>query len=60
MVDEFLLYEDLRIGPKFFISNRSKIFFVIFGDGPDQFLPYPVLDFVDQTRTGSYPDLHRS
>ncbi|MFS7992079.1 hypothetical protein Hanom_Chr12g01078061 [Helianthus anomalus] len=33
MIDEFMLYEDLRIGPKFFISNRAKNFFVIFGDG---------------------------
>ncbi|MFS7960345.1 putative 5-amino-6-(5-phosphoribosylamino)uracil reductase [Helianthus anomalus] len=31
---EFMLYEDLRIGPKFFISNRAKTFFVIFGAGP--------------------------
>ncbi|MFS8008514.1 hypothetical protein Hanom_Chr14g01273701 [Helianthus anomalus] len=29
-----MLYEDLRIGPKFFISNRAQIFFGIFGDGP--------------------------
>ncbi|MFS7941975.1 hypothetical protein Hanom_Chr06g00482661 [Helianthus anomalus] len=34
MIDKFMLYEDLRIGPKFFISNRAKNFFVIFGDGP--------------------------
>ncbi|KAM0012722.1 hypothetical protein Hdeb2414_s0048g00749121 [Helianthus debilis subsp. tardiflorus] len=34
MIDEFILYKDLRIGPKFFISNRAKILFVIFGDGP--------------------------
>ncbi|KAF5755928.1 hypothetical protein HanXRQr2_Chr17g0808541 [Helianthus annuus] len=32
--EEFTLYEDLRIGPKFFISNRAKKFFRIFGDGP--------------------------
>ncbi|KAJ0734470.1 putative No apical meristem-associated domain-containing protein [Helianthus annuus] len=37
MIDEFMLYEDLRIGPKFFISNRAKNFFVIFGDGPATF-----------------------
>ncbi|MFS7951915.1 hypothetical protein Hanom_Chr07g00600831 [Helianthus anomalus] len=35
MIDEFILYEDLRIGPNFFISNRAKIFFVISGDGPE-------------------------
>ncbi|MFS7957466.1 hypothetical protein Hanom_Chr07g00666691 [Helianthus anomalus] len=34
MIDEFILYEDLRIGPKLFISNRAKKKFVIFGDGP--------------------------
>ncbi|KAJ0598216.1 hypothetical protein HanLR1_Chr04g0154921 [Helianthus annuus] len=34
MIDEFMLYEDLRIGPNFFISNRAKFFSVIFGDDP--------------------------
>ncbi|KAJ0826133.1 putative L-lactate dehydrogenase [Helianthus annuus] len=41
MIDEFILYEDLRIGPKFFYLEQGQKSFVIFGDGPGATPPPP-------------------
>ncbi|MFS7967053.1 hypothetical protein Hanom_Chr09g00781211 [Helianthus anomalus] len=52
MIDEFILYKDWRIGPKFFISNRAKFFFVIFGDGPaNTHICTEILHFLSKLQT---------